>query len=90
MQTKTENGHNVDMEQFLEDIKAVVRDGEELLRAGVTTVKSRAIDRAKQTDRVVRQYPYQSLGIVFGVGLVLGLLAVSMFSRGSDEYEDED
>jgi ElaB/YqjD/DUF883 family membrane-anchored ribosome-binding protein len=90
MQTKTENGHNVDMEQFLEDIKAVVRDGEELLRAGVTTVKSRAIDKAKQTDRVVRQYPYQSLGIVFGVGLVLGLLAVSMFSRGSDEFEDED
>lgn len=90
MQTKTENGHNVDMEQFLEDIRAVVKDGEELLKAGVTTVKSRAIDKAKQTDRVVRQYPYQSLGVVFGVGLVLGLLAMGMFGRGGDEMEQEE
>jgi ElaB/YqjD/DUF883 family membrane-anchored ribosome-binding protein len=89
MRTKSENGHNVDMEQFLDDIKAVVQDGEELLKAGVTTVKARAIDRAKQTDRVVRQYPYQSLGIVFGLGLVLGLLAVGMFTGGGQEMEEE-
>jgi len=90
MQSKSENGHNVDMEQFLEDIKAVVRDSEELLRAGVTTIKSRAMVKAKQTDRVVRQYPYQSLGIVFGLGLVLGLLAVGMFSGSDEVMEDED
>jgi ElaB/YqjD/DUF883 family membrane-anchored ribosome-binding protein len=90
MQTKTENGQNVDMEKFLEDIRAVVKDGEDLLKAGVTTVKSRAIDKAKQTDRVVRQYPYQSLGIVFGVGLVLGLVAMGMFRGGNDEMEEED
>jgi ElaB/YqjD/DUF883 family membrane-anchored ribosome-binding protein len=89
MRTKSENGHNVDMEQFLDDIKAVVQDGEELLKAGVTTVKARAIDRAKQPDRVVRQYPYQSLGIVFGLGLVLGLLAVGMFTGGGQEMEEE-
>ncbi len=90
MQTKSANGQNVDMEQFIEDIRAVVRDGEELLKAGVTTVKSRALDKARQTDRVVRQYPYQSLGIVFGVGLVLGLLAVGIFSARSHEFYDEE
>jgi ElaB/YqjD/DUF883 family membrane-anchored ribosome-binding protein len=28
----------------------------------------------KATDRVVRQYPYQSIGVAFGVGMLLGVL----------------
>jgi ElaB/YqjD/DUF883 family membrane-anchored ribosome-binding protein len=29
---------------------------------------------AKATDRVVREHPYQSIGVAFGVGLLLGVL----------------
>lgn len=30
---------------------------------------------ARATDRAVRQHPYQSIGLAFGVGLLLGVLA---------------
>jgi len=28
----------------------------------------------KATDRVVREHPYQSIGVAFGVGLLIGVL----------------
>ena len=37
-------------------------------------IKQQALTGARATDRVIRQYPYQSLGVVFGVGLLLGVL----------------
>ena len=30
---------------------------------------------ARTTDRVIRQHPYQSIGIAFGIGLLVGVLA---------------
>ena len=33
-----------------------------------------AIAGAKATDRVVREHPYESIGIAFGVGLLFGVL----------------
>ena len=38
------------------------------------TVQKSAVTGAKATDRTIREHPYQSLGIAFGVGMVLGLL----------------
>ena len=88
MRTKTENGHSVDVDKFIEDLKAVVHDGQELLRASVGTAKQKAIAGARTTDRAVRQYPYQTVGIVFGLGLVLGIVATSMLSGGGSDEED--
>jgi len=85
MRNKTGNGHNVDLETFLDDIKTVVRDGQELLKAGAGQVKEKAIYGAKTTDQAIRKSPYQTLGIVFGVGLIVGLLAASTFSGGSED-----
>jgi len=85
MRHKTGNGHNVDMETFLDDIKTVVRDGQELLKAGAGEVKQKAIYGAKTTDRAIRKNPYQTIGIVFGVGIVVGLLASGMLGGGSEE-----
>ena len=31
--------------------------------------------RAKATDKVVREHPYQAIGIAFGLGLLIGVLA---------------
>ena len=84
---KSGNGHNIDLEHFLNNIKTIVQDGEDLLKAGVTEVKQRAVIGAKTTDRAVREHPYQTLGIVFGLGVVVGVLAVSLFTG---EYEEED
>jgi len=84
---KSGNGHNIDFEQFLDHIKTIVRDGEEMLKAGVSEVRQRAITSAKTTNRAVHEHPYKTLGIVFGVGVLVGILAVGKFS--SEEEEEE-
>ena len=88
MRTKTGNGHNVNIDQFLDDLKVVVKDGEELLRAGVSTARERALAGAKTTDKAVRQHPYQTIGIVFGLGLLIGILSAGMAGRGQESLED--
>jgi ElaB/YqjD/DUF883 family membrane-anchored ribosome-binding protein len=82
---KSGNGRNVDFEQFVDDIKAVVRDGEELLKAGVTEVKQRALTGAKSTGRAVRENPYQTLGIVFGLGILAGIVMTRHFTIEEDD-----
>jgi len=91
MRPKPGNGNNVDLDVFLEDLKAVVRDGQELLKTSANTFRQRALSSARTTDRAIRQSPYQTLGIVLGVGVLVGLIASGMFSGGSRvEYETEE
>ena len=44
------------------------------MKARGERIKHQALSGARATDRVIRKYPYQSLGVVFGLGLVLGVL----------------
>jgi ElaB/YqjD/DUF883 family membrane-anchored ribosome-binding protein len=37
-------------------------------------VKAKAVEGAKATDKLIRDNPYQALGIAFGVGALLGFL----------------
>ncbi len=37
-------------------------------------LEEKAIAGAKATDKVIRQHPYQSMGVAFGVGLLIGVL----------------
>jgi ElaB/YqjD/DUF883 family membrane-anchored ribosome-binding protein len=37
-------------------------------------IKQQALAGVRVTDRIIRQYPYQSLGIVFGLGIIVGAL----------------
>ncbi len=37
-------------------------------------VKKQAVAGARQADQLIRRHPYASLGIVFGAGVLLGLL----------------
>jgi ElaB/YqjD/DUF883 family membrane-anchored ribosome-binding protein len=37
-------------------------------------LEDKTIEAAKATDRAVREHPYQSIGIAFGVGLLIGVL----------------
>lgn len=43
-------------------------------------LQEKALDGAKATDKVIREHPYQSIGVAFGVGLLIGVLAL----RGRD------
>lgn len=100
METRSESDIEQSTEKLLQDLREVVRDGEELLKAGAEDLsergtaareklaaalevaretqqrlQERAIEGAKAADRLIRDNPYQAIGIAFGVGLLLGVLA---------------
>ena len=81
------------------DLKLVMRDAEELLKATVgeagekvkegrrrltaaletakancERLQDNAVETAKMTDHVIREHPYESIGVAFGVGLLIGVL----------------
>jgi len=87
MRHKTSNGRSVKLEQFLEDIKAVVHDGEELLKSGAGELRIKAKAGARSTDRAIRDHPYEIVGIVFGIGLIAGLILGGSVGRPSEEME---
>jgi len=86
MRTKPGNapGSDVDLDRLLDDIKVVVHDGRELLKSSFAGVKEKAIACARTTDGTVREYPYQTLGIIFGVGLVVGCYLADGFYTNVD------
>ena len=43
------------------------------------SLQEKTVAGAKATDKAIREHPYQSLGVAFGAGLLLGVLAI----RGS-------
>jgi len=88
MRTKSGNGHNVQLEQFIEDLKTVVQDGQDLIRSSASGLKEKATLSARGTDQMVREHPYQSIGVMFGVGVLVGLMAYGLLTRESemDEY----
>lgn len=100
METRSASEIEQSTEKLLQDLKEVVRDGEDLLRAGAENLgergnaareklsaalevaketqrrlQERAVACAKAADGYIRENPYQSLGIAFGAGLLIGLLA---------------
>ncbi len=89
-------------ERLVKDLKAVVSDAEELMKATagqagekLTEVRSRlaaALEAAKDTcdtfggktaevaratDRCIRDHPYETIGVAFGLGLLVGFLVRS-------------
>ena len=51
-------------ERLVDDLKAVIQ------RAG-----EKAVERGKAADQMIRDNPYQTIGLAFGLGLLIGILA---------------
>ena len=47
-------------------------------------VRDKAVEGAKAADEAVRDHPYQAIGIAFGVGALVGYLAMRRWSRTCD------
>jgi ElaB/YqjD/DUF883 family membrane-anchored ribosome-binding protein len=43
-------------------------------RESLGRLNEKAIEGAKATDKVIRDHPYPSIGIAFGVGILIGVL----------------
>ena len=56
--------------------EARARLGEALEKAKATCkhMEEKTVAAAKATDKVIREHPYQSIGVAFGVGVLLGVL----------------
>jgi ElaB/YqjD/DUF883 family membrane-anchored ribosome-binding protein len=37
-------------------------------------LEEKTVEAAKATDRAIREHPYQSLGVAFGLGVLIGVL----------------
>jgi ElaB/YqjD/DUF883 family membrane-anchored ribosome-binding protein len=56
------------------DARARLSASLDTCRANLHKAEDRAIAGAKVADKVIREHPYQSLGLAFGVGLLIGVL----------------
>lgn len=43
-------------------------------RAGMHRVEEKALAGARATDQLIREHPYQSMGVAFAAGLLIGVL----------------
>jgi len=46
----------------------------ESAKATCEQLQDKTAEAAKATDHIIREHPYESLGIAFGVGLLIGVL----------------
>jgi ElaB/YqjD/DUF883 family membrane-anchored ribosome-binding protein len=44
-------------------------------------VQEKTVERARAVDETVRENPYQAIGIAFGVGALIGILAARQCTR---------
>jgi ElaB/YqjD/DUF883 family membrane-anchored ribosome-binding protein len=100
METRSAEDIEASTEKLLHDIKTVIKDGEQLLKAGARELgergqaarerlaaalevakdtqrqlQERVLSSAKATNLLIREHPYESLGIAFGIGVLVGILA---------------
>ena len=65
------------------EIRARLEAAVEKAKAACERLEEKTVAAAKATDKVVREHPYQALGIAFGVGVLIGVLAARS-RRGGD------
>jgi ElaB/YqjD/DUF883 family membrane-anchored ribosome-binding protein len=62
-----ENGH---------ELRAKLRAAIDKAKVLYDRLEDKTVAAAKATDKVVHEHPYQAIGIAFGVGLLIGVLAM--------------
>ena len=55
-----------------ERLSETLRDAKRTCRQ----LEEKAVEGARATDRIIRDHPYKSLGVAFGVGVLLGVLVM--------------
>ena len=55
-------------------VRARLTAAMESAKATAHKIQEKAVAAAKATDQVIRTHPYESIGVAFGVGLLVGVL----------------
>ncbi len=71
------------LEATADDVTEKAKEARIRLRKALAVAKDtcedlqeKAVEGARATDKVVREHPYQFIGVAFGVGLLIGVLAL--------------
>ena len=56
------------------EIRARLESALESAKVATHKMQEKAKEAAKATDHSIREHPYESIGVAFGVGLLLGVL----------------
>jgi ElaB/YqjD/DUF883 family membrane-anchored ribosome-binding protein len=56
------------------EARARLMTGLERAKESCERLQEKAVAGAKATDQVIRGHPYQSIGIAFGIGILIGVL----------------
>jgi len=57
-----------------QEIRMRLSSAIESAKATYRRMEEKAVAGAKATDKVIRDHPYESLGVAFGLGLLVGVL----------------
>jgi ElaB/YqjD/DUF883 family membrane-anchored ribosome-binding protein len=66
----TESG-NSEKRELRAKLEAATEKAKEVCKR----LEQKTVEAAKATDKTIREHPYQVIGIAFGVGLLIGVLA---------------
>ena len=58
----------------VQEVRERLTDALETAKRNCHRLEEKAVEGAKAADRVVREHPYQSIGVAFGIGLLIGVL----------------
>jgi ElaB/YqjD/DUF883 family membrane-anchored ribosome-binding protein len=62
-------------------LRAKLETAVEKAKAAYERLEDKTVIAAKAADKTVREHPYQAIGVAFGLGLLIGVLAMQ---RGRD------
>jgi ElaB/YqjD/DUF883 family membrane-anchored ribosome-binding protein len=63
-----------DVSDKAKEARARVSAALERAKATCEQLQAKTVQAAKATDHVIREHPYESIGVAFGVGLIIGVL----------------
>jgi ElaB/YqjD/DUF883 family membrane-anchored ribosome-binding protein len=61
-------------DEKVKEVRARLAKTVESAKATYDDLQDKTVRAAKATDSVIREHPYESIGIAFGVGLLVGLI----------------
>lgn len=66
-----------DASEKVKDIRKRLGKAVDSAKATCERVQEQTLEVAKSTDQVIREHTYESVGVAFGIGLLIGLLVGS-------------
>ena len=68
------NDDSIESSEKLAELRERLANAIESAKVAAKRLEEKTVAAAKATDRVIRDHPYQTVGIAFGLGILIGVL----------------